>query len=65
MTPRNAAGISPEELSMQDAAIEGARAGHRGTAAALNPYDHGQPEHKAWDDARLQAIATSLAGSFC
>lgn len=50
---------------MQDAAIEGARAGHRGTAAALNPYDHDQPEHKAWDDARLQAIATSLAGSFC
>lgn len=62
---RTAYGISPEELSMQDAAIEGARAGHKGHGRDMCPYDHESPEYKAWDDARLQAIATSLAGSFC
>lgn len=65
MTPRNAAGMSPEELSMQDAAIEGSRAGQKGRGREMCPYDHQRPEYKAWDDARLQVIATSLAGSFC
>lgn len=62
---RTAYGISPEELSLQDAAIDGARAGQRGTAASLNPYDHTTPEHNAWEDARRQAIAQQLARAVC
>lgn len=58
-------GTSPEELSMQDAAIAGAEAGRRGNGASLNPYQDHTPEHRKWEDCRLQALGESLARSFC
>ncbi len=58
-------GVTPEELALQDAAIAGAKAGQHGSGASLNPFDHDSTEYRVWDDARLQAIAQSLAGSVC
>jgi hypothetical protein len=48
MTPRNAAGMSPEELSIQDAYSEGARVGALGLAFSLNPFQDNTPEHESW-----------------
>ena len=63
MTPRNAAGISIEELSLQDAFLEGQRAGSHGTAAALNPYQHGTPEHDSWERGRMAALSAIVNGA--
>lgn len=53
---RRAAGFSPEELSIQDAYMEGQRAGSLGTASALNPFsDPGSPHHQAWERGRNAA----------
>lgn len=53
---RRASGLSPEELSIQDAYMEGQRAGALGTAAALNPFsDPGLPQYKAWERGRSAA----------
>lgn len=60
---RTAYGMSPEELSMQQAGIEGAEAGMRGTAASLNPYQDHTPEHREWDRCRLAALGQALARS--
>lgn len=60
---RNAAGISPEVLSLQDAFAEGARAGNMGTASSLNPYQHNTPEHAEWERGRMGAIGYKLARS--
>lgn len=57
---RNASGISPEILSMQDAHIEGQRAGHLGLSASLNPYQAGCPEHDEWERARSCVIGAYL-----
>jgi hypothetical protein len=57
---RNAAGVSPEVLSLQDAAIEGARAGHLGLSASLNPYQAGCEEHDVWERARSCVIGAYL-----
>lgn len=54
-------GLSPEELSLQDAAIEGRRAGHLGLSAGLNPYQCGCPEHEAWENARTCVIGAWLS----
>lgn len=62
---RTAYGISPEELSLQDAAIEGARAGQMGFGASLNPYQDNTPEHASWEDARMQALAQRCARAVC
>lgn len=62
---RSASSMSPEELSLQDARIAGAEAGLRGTAAALNPYQDDQPEHREWESTRLQALGQALARSIC
>jgi hypothetical protein len=53
---RAASGMSPEQLSMQDAFIEGARAGRMGFGASLNPYQDSAPEHNEWNRGRLSAI---------
>lgn len=58
---RTAAGMSPEELSLMDARIAGSEAGQRGLAASLNPYQDFTPEHGAWEEHRLQALAQSCA----
>lgn len=60
---RRAAGHSPEELSIQDAHAEGARAGAQGTAAALNPNQHGTPEYDAWERGRSGAERMRLVRS--
>ena len=62
MTPRNAAGMTPEELSVQDAYLEGQRAGHLGVAAGANPYTNPLlPEYKAWERGRSAAESMRFA----
>lgn len=55
MTAREAAGVSREELSLQEAFIEGQRAGARGASASENPNQEGFPEYKEWERGRLSA----------
>lgn len=62
---RSASGNSPEQLSIQDAYIEGQRAGANGLAAGLNPYQHpGLPEWQAWERGRNAAEAYRTNRSF-
>lgn len=62
MEPRNAAGISPEELSLQDAFMEGQRSGQIGTAAGCNPFvDPMLPQYQEWERGRSSAIAYKLS----
>lgn len=60
-TKRNAAGISPEELSLQDAFMAGQREGLRGVSEGLNPYQDGTPEHAEWSRGRNAAEGMKLA----
>ena len=61
---RNASGISPEILSLMDAAAEGKKAGMWGHGPEMNPYsDNHCPEFKAWENARLHAVAIRLNGN--
>lgn len=53
---RRASGYSPEELSIQDAYMEGQRAGSLQTAAGLNPFsDPASPHYQAWERGRSAA----------
>lgn len=53
---RRAAGFSPEQLSIQDAYMEGQRAGSLQTAAGLNPFsDPASPHYQAWERGRSAA----------
>lgn len=53
---RRASGFSPEELSLQDAYMEGQRAGSLQTAAGLNPFsDPASPHYQAWERGRSAA----------
>lgn len=61
MTPRNAAGISPEELSIQDAFMEGLRAGAMQLSPSLNPYQEGCAEHQSWERGRQGAASLAAA----
>jgi hypothetical protein len=61
MTPRNAAGISPEELSLQDAFMEGQRAGAMQLSPSLNPFQDHTPEHEAWERGRQGAATVAAA----
>lgn len=45
---RRASGYSPEQLSLDEAFVEGARAGNMELAPSLNPYQDFCPEHEAW-----------------
>jgi hypothetical protein len=58
---RNACQISPEILSLQEARIDGQRAGHLGLSASLNPYQDGCPEHDIWESSRSLVIGAYLA----
>lgn len=60
---RAAAGMSAEQLSLLDAFIEDGRAGYIGTAAGLNPYQHGTPEHDEWERGRMGALGYRMAGA--
>lgn len=57
---RHASGISPEELSLQDAFMDGQRQGLVGIAAGLNPYQLGTPEYAEWERGRFTAFGTLL-----
>lgn len=61
MNKRNAAGISPEELSLQDAFMEGMRAGGMQLSPSLNPYQDSTPEHAAWERGRQGAASIAAA----
>lgn len=65
MSARNAAGISIEELALQDAHAEGARVGCQGLSSSLNPFQDHTPEHEAWnrgwDAANAQRFARMVA----
>jgi hypothetical protein len=64
MEKRNAAGITPDELSVQDAYMEGQRAGASNIAAGLNPYkDTQSPEYQAWERGRAATVGMRLARS--
>lgn len=59
---RNAAGISAEELSLQDAFMEGQRAGQIGTAAGCNPFvEPTLPQYREWERGRSSAVAYKLS----
>lgn len=60
---RAASGISPEVLSLMDAAAAGRKAGMYGHGASMNPYDHATPEYAEWDRQRLAVIGYRLASS--
>jgi hypothetical protein len=57
---RTAAGISIEELALQDAHAEGARAGSKHLSPSLNPFQSGCEEFEAWERGRLAALGQSL-----
>lgn len=54
---RRAAGYSAELLSLQEALIEGQRAGMRLSSPSLNPYQHETPEHAEWERGRAAVIS--------
>jgi ribosome modulation factor len=58
---KNASQTSPEILSLQDAFIEGQRAGQMGLSAGLNPWQDGYPEHNEWLRGWRAAIARRAA----
>jgi hypothetical protein len=57
---RAASGISPEQLSLQDALMNGQRAGLMCHGESMNPYPHGSEEAREWTRGRLAAIGASL-----
>jgi hypothetical protein len=61
---RGASGLSPEQLSLQDAFSEGQRAGGFGHGASMNPYQDGCPEHREWERARMAVIGAALNKAF-
>ena len=58
---KHASGLSPEELSLQDAAIEGRKAGALGNGASMNPYQAGIAEHAEWERHRVLGLGALLA----
>lgn len=58
---RRASGFSPEQLSLQNAFIEGARAGSMGLSPSLNPYQNRPAEHAEWERGRFGALGNELA----
>lgn len=58
---RTAYGMSPEELSLQDAYAEGARAGAQGLSYSLNPFQSDTGEHDAWGRGWTAAAAVRAA----
>lgn len=45
---RNAAGISAEELFLQDVHADGAKSGYQGDSIHLNPFQSDVPAHETW-----------------
>lgn len=59
---KRVAGVSTEELSLEQAREAGRAVGIRGGSASLNPYQEGFPEYKEWEKARLAALGYSIGG---
>ena len=53
--------MNADQASLQDAFMEGQRAGTRGTAAGLNPNQVGTPEYAEWERGRMAALAMKLS----
>ncbi len=52
-----------EAASMQDAFIEGQRAGRLGLASSLNPWQHNTREYAEWERGRSGVIGAALNDS--
>lgn len=57
---RAASGMSPEQLSLQDAFLEGTRAAGFSHGAAMNPFQDGTPEHGEWERGRQSTLGMAL-----
>lgn len=49
-----------DAMSLQDAALQGQRAGEMGFGGSMNPFQDFAPEHAVWERARLNAVALRL-----
>lgn len=49
-----------DELSLQQAAMEGQKAGQAGYGASMNPYQDDTPEHREWERMRMNTIGARL-----
>lgn len=56
---------TPEELSLQDAYIEGVKDGNLSVRKSMNPWQSGLPEYDAWERGRTAAMGQMLARSVC
>lgn len=57
---RMASGASPEILSLQEAFLEGQRAGQMSLGASLNPNQYSTPEYDEWERGRSGVIGARL-----
>lgn len=62
---RAASGLSPEQLSLQEAFAEGARAAGFGHRASMNRYQDTVPEHAQWERGRLSALGAAVNLQAC
>lgn len=51
-----------EQAALQDAFLQGQRAGNLGLSSSLNPFDSKSPEHAEWERARSTVIGARLNG---
>lgn len=54
--------MNADQLSIIEAALQGAKAGKDGRSASENPYQAGVPEHDTWEDARVNTLGIVLCG---
>lgn len=52
--------MTPEELSVLDAAAQGQKAGEYGHGASMNPYQSETPENTVWENNRAMTISVRL-----
>lgn len=48
--------ITPDEAAVQDAYMEGQRAGHLAHERGQNPWPEGTPERDAWERGRIAVV---------
>lgn len=60
---RAASAMSPEILSLQDAAAAGRQAGMQDNGSSMNPYQAGLAEYDVWESARSVTIGARLNGA--
>lgn len=52
--------MTPDDLSLIDAAAEGCKAGKMGLGPSLNPYQDNTPEHDIWERSRITVVGMLL-----